>query len=294
MSEKSKWFLTEDQLKPAAKKKKNVDPDKKLVSTAALGRILDMSTLLEGGNRTKNGLYCSSVCAEDFDMVKEILEYWSPPEQTLRRYTKDKYTKGGSLSHDTLQQHLWSSGVLHPICTTEGKFKEPRIEFSESSLFGVTGKADAILPNPKYLDALGAKTPKKLPKIEFWMAVDAKETDGTQYVGIAQRLSQKFRGQLSLYVLWLNQQDIESTNLGGFWYLDRGNVKKYKLIGYEKEDYLIELTKERLSEFWKHVVNRTLPNDSAPEDTKEVIAKMVEEQPDREWKHISMGESNAI
>lgn len=277
----SKWFLKEEDLKPK-KKERVTDPDEKLVSTTALTRILAMSDLYEEG-RIKNGLYCSSIgCDQYFDMTKEILDYWSPKEPKKREYSKEQWTEQSNVKHLLIQEHLHSAKVLHRICDSEGKFKEPRAEFTSH---GITGKIDLILPNPEYLSALGAKTPKKLPKIEYWFASDIKETDSGRIKGIGSRLSQSYRTQLSLYCDWFHRTHGGHEKKAGFWYLNRDNPKQFKLIGFEKDQNLIELSKKRAGIFWEHINNKTLPNDDS-DSAKEIIEKMIEENdPQRIWKH---------
>ena len=281
----SKWFLKEEDLKP--KKKERVkDPDEKLVSTAALTRILAMSDLYEEG-RIKNGLYCSSIgCDQYFDMTKEILDYWSPKEPKKREYSKEMYTKSGNVAHEILQDHLWSAGVLHPMCTTDGVFKEPRAEFTSGGLAGISGKIDLILPDSKYLAAIGAKTPKE-GKQKEWYVCDIKQTGSKKYVGVSQFLPQSYRTQLSLYIKWFAQYGGHE-KFGSFLYLDRDTPSKFKLFKFEKDENLIELSKKRAGIFWGHIFNRTLPEDTEPENTKEVISKMIEQQPERQWRHKAL------
>ena len=287
MSEKSKWFLTEDQLKPKKKDKKArvVDPDKKLVTTKGIERILDMSTLTEPG-RIKSGLFCSSIaCDEYFDMRQEILDYFSPAEPRTRRYLKDMYTRQSNTKHSIIQDHLHSAGVLHPICTDEnGDFKEPRAEFPE---LGLSGKIDLVLPHEGYLTALGAKTPKELPKISEYIVVDIKETSTANYVGIGQRLSQAYRGQLSLYSKFF-EDNYGGPKRSAFLYLDRGDPKKFKYFEYTPEPKLLDIVDARAKTFWQHVNEKTLP-EGDPGENKEVIEKLIElNEPDRKWKHIEL------
>jgi len=277
------WFVKPEDLDVPKRAKRTVDPDKKLVPTSRIKQIVAKSEIYKKP-RYKNGLYCSNIGCDKYYSVKdELINFWSYDAEK-REYHKDVYTEQSNIKHKIVQEHWFSAGILHSGHDVNGKFDEIRCYYPE---YGLSGRMDLVLPDPNYLDAFGlSKDP--MPDREYWMVTDIKETDTKQYVGVGQNLSQKYRTQNSLYIQWAHENLDAHPTQGAFYYLDRDNPRKYKLIGYEKEQDLIDLAFNRCEEFWEYVNKKEIPEFDGSE---EFIAQCIEEQVERNWPTLS-GVSN--
>ena len=274
----AQWFINPADVKVSKSKEKSPrrkDIDKKLLSTAAIAGVYVKSNLIRKAY-PKKGLYCSTIgCDKYYSLKEELLDFWAPQE-TKREYHSDIYMNQSSVKHEIVQDHWHSTGILHPKHTNdEGNFKEIRCEFPE---YGLSGKIDLILPDPEFINNF--RKDAKENERKYWLATDIKETDTEQYWGIGSRLSQKYRTQLSLYIKWSYENLDAHETEGAFLYLDRDKPRKYKLIGYTKEEKLIQLAFDRSKDFWYHVNERKIPDfDGA----SEFISQQIELQKDRKW-----------
>lgn len=266
-------FLTKVPAKAAKpKKKRDVDPCKRSVPSTVLDRWIGKSQVEEEA-RTKNRLYASSVCCDQyFDPSKELFRFWSIPEFEKSDYFSEVRMDQGNVKHAALQNHLHSTGLLHPLCTNEdGEFEEPRAMFEE---FAVSGKIDLIVPSAADLKKLDKS--KDSYEVKTYEVCDIKETMLAYYKGISLNLRQSYRGQVSLYIKWFHETHGGPEKTGSFWYHTRDNSKKHKMFHYEKEPHLIDLAIKRGKEHINHIANRTFPN-------KELTSSWISEQIDM-WK----------
>jgi hypothetical protein len=272
-------LVGEDQSKP--KKPRKVDPAAKIIPTSVLLRALEKSNE-EELEWEKNRLYASQVCDTYWDLKKELLRFWTPPELEKLNFASQYRMDSGNLMHELIQRHLsnniFGEELLHPICFQDGKFQEPYCQWGFENSIG--GRIDLILPDGKFLKDLDKQ--KEDRNIEYWQTCDIKQTTTSEFDRMCDGvLSQKFRGQLSIYIDWF-QKHHNGPDVGCFLYCDRNDPKRMKLFETKKEESLLTIAQERSKMFVEHVRERKIP-DMSQEDSKKFVKDCISAQPKRRW-----------
>ena len=267
------------------------------ISGAEIKRLANLNNKVREAYPMKRlGMGDVILLEDDEYMYNKMFDYFNPRDSEIN-YKSDFYFTAGDVGGYLLQNRLFRAGIT--FCDPEeNNHKEYKIEDHER---GIAGRPDLIMDYDR-LKLFGKNTPltgeelekaiKALPEEIQWEVFEIKQAAVAWYKNWTEceRLPEKYRCQLSLYIYYLLERGIIKSERGFFIILTRDSPENVRILEFPFDENLVKRAFAIADTFWQRVRNKDFPDvPGLPLISTDEVSQWIESPANegREWHKLS-------